>query len=176
VWRLFGQAALEMKPVGPFLYDLVDVTRQALLNLFTDLHSMFMVSYQRYQFDHVNSSVEFNAIVSRMMEIIDDLDKLLGTDFNFLLGIWIESARNWGDTDEEKNQLELNARNQVTLWGPVGNIEDYASKNGWSSLVGDYYMSRWQLFVSKLDASINSGTPMDFDAYEAELLALEQKW
>ncbi|XP_062511112.1 alpha-N-acetylglucosaminidase-like isoform X2 [Corticium candelabrum] len=175
-WRLFVQGALEIKPVGPFRYDLVDVTRQALLNLFTDFHSMFMVAYQRYQLYHVNSSVEFNSIVSVMLEIIDDLDQLLGSDVNFLLGIWTTTARSWGDTEEEKNLMELNARNQVTLWGPRGNIEDYASKNGWSGLVGDYYLSRWHLFVSRLQGSIHDGTAMDFNAYESDLLQLEQKW
>jgi hypothetical protein len=33
---------------------------------------------------------------------------------------------------------------QITLWGPDGNILDYASKQ-WAGLVGDYYASRWQV-------------------------------
>jgi hypothetical protein len=33
---------------------------------------------------------------------------------------------------------------QVTLWGPDGNINDYASKQ-WSGLVKDYHMGRWQV-------------------------------
>eukprot|EP00118_Oscarella_pearsei_P005009 m.22289 g.22289 ORF g.22289 m.22289 type:complete len:807 (+) comp28318_c0_seq2:22-2442(+) len=175
-WRLFVKAAHDIKPTGPFLYDLVDITRQALLNLFSDFHSIFMISYQRYQLNKTNSSMEFDGIVSPMMQLIDDLDSILGTNVNFLLGTWISSARSWGDTDEEKNQLEMNARNQVTLWGPRGNIEDYASKNGWSGLVSDYYKSRWNLFTERLRASVHDGTAMDFDKYESDLLALEQDW
>ncbi|XP_065837644.1 alpha-N-acetylglucosaminidase-like [Oscarella lobularis] len=176
VWRLFAKAASDIKPTGPFLYDLVDVTRQALLNLFTDFHSIFMVSYQRYQTYHMNSSTEFDGIIAQMLELIQDADKILATDVNYLLGTWIETARSWGDTDDEKRELEMNARNQVTLWGPRGNIEDYASKNGWSGLVSDYYKSRWTLFIDRLSTSVHDGTTMDFDKYEADLLAMEQDW
>lgn len=44
---------------------------------------------------------------------------------------------------------EFNARNQVTLWGPTGQINDYAAKH-WQGLMGDYYGRRWKLFVSYL--------------------------
>ena len=47
-------------------------------------------------------------------------------------------ARAWGQTAEEKNLMEFNARNLVTLWGPRGEIADYASKQ-WSGLIADYY-------------------------------------
>jgi alpha-N-acetylglucosaminidase len=55
-----------------------------------------------------------------------------------LLRRWIEMARAWGQTAEEKNLMEFNARNLVTLWGPRGEIADYASKQ-WSGLIADYY-------------------------------------
>ena len=39
---------------------------------------------------------------------------------------------------------EFNARNQLTLWGPDGQIMDYAGKQ-WAGLVADYYIPRWQV-------------------------------
>jgi alpha-N-acetylglucosaminidase len=41
---------------------------------------------------------------------------------------------------------EYSARNQITLWGPNGNINDYASKS-WAGLVSTYYLPRWTMFV-----------------------------
>ena len=42
---------------------------------------------------------------------------------------------------------------QVTLWGPRGEIADYASKQ-WNGLIGDYYLPRWQLFFQKIGSVI----------------------
>ena len=39
---------------------------------------------------------------------------------------------------QEKDLYEYNARNQVTLWGPTGNILDYGCKH-WSALTKHYY-------------------------------------
>ena len=50
----------------------------------------------------------------------DDYDALLSTDTNFMLGRWQKWALSWGDDDATKANLEYNARNQLTLWGPTG--------------------------------------------------------
>ena len=49
-------------------------------------------------------------------------------------GTWINDARSWASSPEEAAVLEFNARNQVTLWGPNGEIIDYAAKVGVSCL------------------------------------------
>jgi alpha-N-acetylglucosaminidase len=36
---------------------------------------------------------------------------------------------------------------QQTLWGPSGQISDYATKH-WADLVRTYYYPRWALFAS----------------------------
>ena len=51
---------------------------------------------------------------------------------------------------------EYHARNQLTLWGPAGNIIDYANKQ-WSGLVRDYYRPRWELFAKQLLETLDSG-------------------
>jgi hypothetical protein len=63
-------------------------------------------------------------------DILDDYDALLSTDTNFMLGRWQAWARSWADTnaDEIRNNLEYNARNQLTLWGPTGQINDYVCR------------------------------------------------
>jgi alpha-N-acetylglucosaminidase len=55
----------------------------------------------------------------------------------------------------------------VTLWGPNGEIDDYAAKN-WAGLVGAYYSPRWQLFMDAVSTSIESGKPIDYDSYDSD--------
>lgn len=57
---------------------------------------------------------------ARLLQIVDDTDEILASNANFLFGNWISDARAWGATLEERDRLEFNARNQVTLWGPSG--------------------------------------------------------
>jgi hypothetical protein len=45
---------------------------------------------------------------------------------------------------------------QLTLWGPNGEILDYASKQ-WSGMVADYYYPRWKLFFDTLEACLENG-------------------
>ena len=64
---------------------------------------------------------------------VPELDRLLSSDAHFLLGAWLEQARSLGLDEQEAQLYDLNARNQITLWGPDGNILDYASKEwGWN--------------------------------------------
>ena len=63
---------------------------------------------------------------------------------NFLLGPWLESAKALATNDGEKKIYEFNARNQITLWGPNGEILDYAGnyhcvKSQASSVKSDHF-------------------------------------
>ena len=51
------------------------------------------------------------------LTLIDELEKLLGTRKEFLLGRWLGDARRMGKTQEEKNLYEHNARNLIGCWG-----------------------------------------------------------
>lgn len=92
------------------------------------------------------------------------MDKLLGSNINFLLGNWVEGAVAWAKDPSEIPGLRFNALNQITLWGPDGQstcvlcstrfahlqtVNDYAAKH-WSELVGDYYFGRWSLLLDRL--------------------------
>ena len=57
-----------------------------------------------------------------MEETLSDLDTLLGSDPHFLLGSWTQSALNFSTSINETILYDLNSRNQVTLWGPQGQV------------------------------------------------------
>lgn len=54
---------------------------------------------------------------AEIFDFFDDLDALLGSNENFLLGLWIRDARALSTNPELQDFYEFNARNQVTLWG-----------------------------------------------------------
>jgi len=169
-WRNFVASKDELKSFnGPWLYDLTDLTRQILSNFFVDVHGLFVAAYQRKDLKNAQS------VGASLLEIITYLDDVLGTNVNFLLGIWLEDAKSWAKTQEESKAYEFNARNQVTLWGPTGQITDYASK-AWAGLYHDYYYKRWSFFIDNVYSSISSGNPFNQNTYDQQILLLEQSW
>ena len=153
-WRLLVSDAASGKlnaSVGPLRYDIVDLGSQTLVNLYVDLHTMFTTAFLIYNQTKVNTTDELELLSSLMTDVLTDLDGLLASDPNYLLGNWINDARNSAPANSSKDvidNLEFNARNQITMWGR-GNIEDYASKE-WAGLVSDYYLTRWEMFISTL--------------------------
>ncbi len=53
---------------------------------------------------------------------------ILATNPNTLLGVWLSNAAAFATNANETALYEFNARNQLTLWGPTGQINDYAAK------------------------------------------------
>ena len=110
-----------------------------------------------------------------LVEAFNDIDQLLATDRYSLLGNWLESAKSYGDDVASKMNLEFNARNQITLWGPTGQIEDYANKN-WAGLVKGYYSRRWVLFIEELISCLDDGRDYNDAAFRKKLLDFELQW
>ena len=180
-WQMLVEAAAseELDPsVGPLQYDIVDIGRQVLVNLFVDMHTMYSLAYDKFASRGVNSTSELTGLSAAMLNLLTDLDSLLGSNTNFLLGHWIVDARNSAASTSPKNvsdNLEFNARNQITMWGPHQNIEDYASKE-WSGVIEDYYKNRWTLFTSMVNEAVHSGNAFNQSEYNDARFQLEQKW
>lgn len=127
--------------------DLVDITRQVLSNRFLDQYNQFV--------DSVNSTSSDKSKTlqngQKLTQTLDTLDRVLYTDKNFLLSQWISKARGIVTDNSNKQSiqdyLEFQARNQITLWGPNGQIDNYGSK-AWAGLVGSYHKKLWEKFVN----------------------------
>jgi alpha-N-acetylglucosaminidase len=90
----------------------------------------------------------------------------------------MKSARNWAKSSNNATYaayLEYNARNQITLWGPTGQINDYASKQ-WAGLIGTYYLPRWQMFTQYLVDVKNNGTTFNATTINEQLLNFGVDW
>jgi len=110
--RLFVQAALGGEvnaSAGTFSYDLTDISRQVLVNVFSDAHAMLGARFGTPNDTNVLDSTA--ALVGLCAGIITDLDALLAADANFLLGRWIGDAAAWGGADAAWTRLLIfNAR------------------------------------------------------------------
>ncbi|KAH9830950.1 alpha-N-acetylglucosaminidase [Rhodofomes roseus] len=158
--------------VPEFLYDLVDVTRQLLANRFIDAYTTLVATYNSSD----ATSAAITAAGAPLLTILSDVDTLLWTNDNFLLANWIADARSWaGSNSTYADYLEYNARNQITLWGPNGELTDYASKQ-WAGLVGTYYYQRWETFIGYLVNVTESGAVYDNTTLHEDMLAIGEAW
>ncbi|KIL58955.1 glycoside hydrolase family 89 protein [Amanita muscaria Koide BX008] len=140
-----------------FQYDMVDFTRQVLSNAFIPLYQNLVSAY-------TNQTLHGDALSESgrtLLELLSAIDEVLLTNEHFLLSSWLADARSSADCSCDHDPanadfFEYNARNQITLWGPSGQINDYASKS-WAGLVSSYYVPRWQIFIDYI-ASTNYGS------------------
>jgi len=163
-------AALGAANVDPFNHDVVDLGTNVLTNEFTIRLRNFFIAVKAKDLNNIKT------YGSQMLEIITDMEKLLASDNYYLLGKWIADARSLAGSDQTEADLyEFNARNQLTQWGPDGNINDYAAKS-WSGLYGDYYYTRWSMFVQDIIDAISAGKEFDQGAYNTKCFAFEKGW
>lgn len=166
-WDLFVKAIPDCGTSDGFQYDLVDVTRQVLANYALPLQQKIAKAYKE------NSKGAFEKYSSEFIELIDDMDRLLATRKDFLLGPWIANARKWGVTDKEKALYEQNARDLITLWGGADNrLHEYSNRQ-WSGLFSDFYKPRWEQFFA--DVKSNWGN-FNQEAYDENIKQWEWKW
>ena len=179
--RLFLAAAAAGEvdaALGTVSYDVTDLTRQVLVNLFDDYHQLQALRFAAYVADGANTSVDVAPLTARMLALLRDLDAVAAADVNFLLGPWIADARRWANTSAGADNRELNARNLFTLWGPgapdgSNSINDYSARH-YQGLLGEYYRGRWELQGRYMLAALASGTAANWTAFGGELLAFER--
>lgn len=160
------EACNDFGGVDAFQYDLINISRQLLSNEFKTLYS----SYQKYYSKSCEDSLDFCS--KKMLDIMDDMDLLLSTRKDFMVGHWINAARDFGTNKYEVELAEWNARSLISYWGPDDSstdLRDYAHKE-WAGLIKDLYKPRWIAFfdyikksMHKLGGSLPDYTQMSID-------------
>ncbi|XP_001865888.2 alpha-N-acetylglucosaminidase [Culex quinquefasciatus] len=130
-----------------FKHDVIDLTRQFLQNTADKLYLTIMDTYT------LKNAAALRHYSNLFKELLQNIDRLLATNNHFLLGRWLESAKSLATTSLERQKYEYNARNQITLWGPQGQIVDYANKQ-WSGVVKDFFLPRWSLFLQEMELAL----------------------
>ncbi|RWS15176.1 alpha-N-acetylglucosaminidase-like protein, partial [Dinothrombium tinctorium] len=126
-----------------FRYDLIDIGREVFQLMHMSVYFEIVDSFRNENISALSTKAKL------LMEILKDANVLMSTNENFLLGKWIKAAKQLASNEKESELFEFNAKNQITLWGPKGEIVDYATKQ-WAGIFSDYYYPRWKLFVETL--------------------------
>ena len=169
-WQMLVSCNEAFADSDGYRYDLVDVTRQVL----ADYASVLQQNAARmYEAGDVEG---FKAASAEFLALINDMDSLLGTRSEFLLGRWLKSARAIGHTQQEKDLYERNARNLITLWGNKDcRIRDYACRQ-WNGMMGGFYHPRWARFFTFVESAMVDGVPYDEDKFVSESKDWEWEW
>ncbi|MGH7593302.1 MAG: alpha-N-acetylglucosaminidase C-terminal domain-containing protein, partial [Gemmatimonadales bacterium] len=158
-----------------YRYDVVNLTRQVLGQLGLPLVNTVETAYRQHDRTALLTAEH------RVTELMQDLDTLVGTREEFLLGRWLDDAKRWGTSATEKDRYEWNARNIITLWGTKcteGQNDDlnlYAFKE-WQGMFGNYFLPRWQEFFKRLNRSLERGVAFDRAPFAADMCRWEQAW
>jgi alpha-N-acetylglucosaminidase len=169
-WDLFIEAAGKGIQTDGFRYDLVDITRQVLANYAGPLQKKWVAAYND------KDTAAFNKYSKAFIQLISDMDVLLATRKDFMLGPWLSTARSNGTTPAEKALYEQNARDLITLWGDANSpLHEYSNRQ-WSGLLNDFYKPRWQQFFATLQQSLRTGAEPDLKQFEATIKNWEWKW
>ena len=117
--------------VTPQQYNTCIHNTQALANLAPSWYFSAEAAYRRGDVEDLHIQA------TTFIEVLEDLERVLATRREFLLGPWLEAAKvtnlkapskiiqALATTDAESRLYEFNARNQITLWGPDGDLFAY---------------------------------------------------
>ncbi len=152
-----------------YRFDLVNVARQVLANHAATLHQRLVRAHR------AADAAAFRLASDDYLQLIRDLEELLATRSEFLLGCWLADARRWGDTEQEKCRCLWNARRVLTLWGEGPAIDDYAGKQ-WAGMLSGYYLPRWQQYLEHTANAIERAEPVDTQRLDSELRSWSRTW
>ena len=164
------EASEEIGNSDGYKYDIVDLTRQCMSDLSVEIHKRMGTAYQAGNYK------EYKNVSDKWLSAILDLDSLLGTRREFLLGNWLEQAKKLATDKNERRLYEWNARNLITLWGPRNSpLHDYAQKQ-WAGMMKDFYYPRWKMLIEQVERSLKSKTKFNYKKFELDITAFEEGW
>ncbi|CAJ0931935.1 unnamed protein product, partial [Mesorhabditis belari] len=145
-----------------FRRDYTDILRETIQ--YTLGNRLILRVYESYA---IGDGEELEKACQKM----DDTFELLDGTSNFDLRPILQAARSWASSEEEANRFERNTKMLFTLWGPKGEIRDYAHRE-YTGLISGYYRRRWRFFCeSLLDARYH----FDQKKYDEEVFEFIEK-
>ncbi len=168
------EASKDFKDNDAYQFDLVNLFREVF-----GAYAGHLVYEVRQAYENKDLSA-FDEKTNAFLTYILEMDDLLGSRKEFLLGKWVGDARKHGVTEDEKNLYEWNAKNIITLWGPKGHpgcggLHGYAMKQ-WSGFFADYCLPSWQQFFTEARKALENGGKMNTKKFYAHIMDWEEQW
>lgn len=172
--ELLTQAALYLSKAAPlfkkvpaFKYDLVDTWRQVINLQARDVYTLLMQAFKQ------RNKLAFEKNKEIFIQLLLLQNKWLGTNENFRVGKWVNEAKSLLLNEADKKLCELNARTQITYWGPDDaktSLHEYANKE-WQGILKDLYLQQWEKLFAFEEAEID-GKPIAYP----DFFAIEKEW
>lgn len=169
------KCSVEFKNLDTYQFDVVNLTRQVISPL-----AYYWILELKDAYDRKDLK-SFLKIKTQFIDLIKDFNILLSTRKEYLLGRWLEDAKSWGDTNDEKALYEWNARNLITLWGEkctenqYDDLNNYAYKQ-WAGMFSDYHLVRWSKFFDEIEAGMRKHTSWDRAPFLDASCNWEKNW
>ena len=166
--KLFVAAGADYKDVETYQTDKIDFVRQVLANKGDVVYQKMIAAID------AKDAAVFEKESDMFKQLILQQDSLLASSKYFSLNRWLQQAVDFGKTPADKANALINAKTQITYWGPDNNpktdLRDYAHKE-WGGLLGSLYLARWQMFTAEQLAKI---TGKEYKA--PDYFAIELAW
>jgi len=160
ITKLFLADAKQLKTIDTYQYDTVNITRQMLVQVAVNLYQQMVKAYRKKDLP------EFDKSSATFLELIQDMDTLLGTRKEFMMGTWINDATSWGKTQQEKKYYKKYAKTLVTVWCNKDYHHEYACRE-WNGLIKKFYLPRWRKSINKWhDQLQNKKHPLNIKKWE----------
>jgi alpha-N-acetylglucosaminidase len=139
-WDEMLLAAQDLGESDGFRLDLADLTRQVVSNYAWELYPNVIAAHRK------GDKEAFERLAAQYLTLFDDLNDLLITRKEFMVGPWIERFSQWGTDEQQKRLLEQDAKRYIsTFAGKViseeGPLHDYAFRE-WAGTMTDLYKPR----------------------------------
>ena len=157
--KLFLTCSIEFEGSELYMFDAIELGTQ-YLGIKTD--ELLLKGQEASNLEERFKSYE------QAIELMKVIDKLLASHPNHKLSNWVDLARKFGDTSDEKLYYESNAKRLNTTWG--GGVNEYAART-WNGLIGSYYVPRWEQWLE----SQKTGTDFDMLKWEEQWIKSEYK-
>lgn len=144
--RLMEGAKNEFGNSKNFLYDLIDISRQANADRANGLINAVSRLYQDGKTDSAR------AVSNEFLSLIQQQDSLLSILPETHADTWLNAAESLGETDEARKLYRKNAAMLITVWGDSiasnrGGLHDYSHRE-WGGITGELYYERWKAFFN----------------------------
>ncbi|MCL2744556.1 MAG: alpha-N-acetylglucosaminidase [Planctomycetaceae bacterium] len=168
-WDEMLSAAEELGDSDGYQLDLAELTREILSNYAWELYPKVIAAHQQ------GNQKEFGILAEQFLELFDEMEMVLSTRKEFMVGPWIETHRNWGQNEKEKRYFEKAAKTFITVLGgkpfsETGKLHDY-SYRAWSGIMTDLYKARFETYFRELRKATDKKSEPNIDWYD-----FDYKW
>ena len=168
IWQEFMKAKKTTREMPQYQFDVVNVAREYLANYARIIRNNLRDAYKNKNLEKFQKNKKI------FIEIALDQDELMATSDEFLIGKWINYARRFGVTVDQKDYYERSARTLLTTWG--GGLLEYADRDS-TGLMRDYYLPRWELFLNELEKSLkDENYKVDMKKINKQFSKHEKAW